>query len=175
MSRIVEDIFTGRIVSLRREEFELPDGRRAVFEMVRHPGGAAVLPLLDDGRVILIRQFRPAGGGMVWEIPAGRLEPDESPADCVLREIQEEIGYRAGQLKRLGEMLTAVGFCDEVVHLFVARGLTEVERALEADEYIEVVALPAREALAMVERGEITDGKTQLALLLAQRQGQIEP
>lgn len=173
MSRIVEDIFTGRIVSLRREEFELPDGRRATFEMVRHPGGAAVLPLLDDGRVIMIRQFRPAAGGMVWEIPAGRLEPDESPAGCVLREIQEEIGYRAGQLEKLGEMLTAVGFCDEVVHLFIASDLTRVERALEADEYIEVAPMAAAEALAMVERGEIADGKTQLALLLAQRRGKI--
>ncbi len=173
MSRIVEDIFTGRIVSLRREEFELPDGRRATFEMVRHPGGAAVLPLLDDGRVVMIRQFRPAAGGMVWEIPAGRLEPDESPAGCVLREIQEEIGYRAGQLEKLGEMLTAVGFCDEVVHLFIASDLTRVERALEADEYIEVAPMAAAEALAMVERGEIADGKTQLALLLAQRRGKI--
>lgn len=173
MPRMVEKIFEGRIVSLNLEEHELPDGRRAVFEMVRHPGGAAILPLLEDGRVLLIRQFRPAGGGMVWEIPAGRLEPDEEPEACVRREIQEELGYRAGKVEKLGEMLTAVGFCDEVVHLYLGTDLEPVERALEPDEYIEVVDMPLAEALEMVERGEIPDGKTQLALLLARRKGWV--
>jgi len=173
MTRIVEDIFHGRIISVRREEFELPDGRRAVFEMVRHPGGAAVLPLLDDGRVILIRQFRPAGGGMVWEIPAGKLDPGESPGQCIEREIQEEIGYQAGKLEKMGEMLTAVGFCDEIIHLFLATDLGETEQALEPDEYIEIIPIPAEEALMMVDRGEINDGKTQLALLMAKRLGHI--
>lgn len=171
MPRMVEKIFEGRILSLNREEHELPDGRRAVFEMVRHPGGAAILPVLEDGRVLLIRQFRPAAGGMVWEIPAGRLEPGESPRDCVAREIQEEIGYRAETIEPLGEMLTAVGFCDEVVHLFLGTDLESVERALEPDEYIEVVPTAFNEALAMVARGEIPDGKTQLILLLAARRG----
>ncbi len=173
MTRIVEDIFHGRIVSVRREEYELPDGRRAVYEMVRHPGGAAVLPLLNDGRVILIRQFRPAGGGMVWEIPAGKLDPGETPAQCIEREIQEEIGYRAGRIEKISEMLTAVGFCDEVIHLYMATDLNETEQALEPDEFIEIVPVAAAEALDMVDRGEITDGKTQLALLMARRQGRI--
>ncbi len=169
MTKIKREIFNGRIVSLAIEEHCLPDGRLADFEMVRHPGGAAVLPLLSDGRVVLIRQYRPAGGGMVWEIPAGRLEPGESPENCVLRELQEEIGYRAGRIEKLGEMLTAVGFCDEVVHLYVARDLTPVERALEPDEYIEVVPVCLAEALRMLARGEIPDGKTQLSLLLFQQ------
>ncbi|UWZ79964.1 NUDIX hydrolase [Geoalkalibacter halelectricus] len=173
MPRMVEKIFEGRIVSLHREEHELPDGRRAVFEMVRHPGGAAILPLLEDGRVLLIRQFRPAAGGMVWEIPAGRLEPDEGPLECVAREIQEEVGYRAGTIEKIGEMLTAVGFCDEVVHLYLGTDLEPVERALEPDEYIEVVAMPLAEALTRIMDGEITDGKTQLALLLARSQGRV--
>jgi len=159
-------IFSGRVVSLAVEEHELPDGRRADFEIVRHPGGAAVLPVLPDGRVVLIRQFRPAGGGMVVEIPAGRLELGEAPEACIHRELREEVGYRAGRLERLGEMFTAVGFCDEVVHLFVATDLSPVARALEPDEYIEVFELPLAEALRMVRRGEIPDGKTQLALLL---------
>lgn len=171
MPRMVEKIFEGRIIALNREEHELPDGRRAIFEMVRHPGGAAILPLLDDGRIILIRQFRPAAGGMLWEIPAGRLDPGESPEECVAREIVEEIGYRAGRIDQIGEMLPAVGFCDERIHLFIGRDLESVERALEADEYIEVVPLAVAEAIAMVLRGEISDGKTQLALLLAQRKG----
>lgn len=163
-----KDIFNGRIISLAIEEHELPDGRRAEFEVVRHPGGAAVLPLLDDGRVVLIRQFRPALGGMVVEIPAGRLEPGEAPADCVRRELIEEVGYCAETVVKLGEMLPAVGFCDERIHLFAASGLRAVPQALEPDEYIELLPLPLAEALAMVAAGQIPDGKTQLALLLWQ-------
>jgi ADP-ribose pyrophosphatase len=125
-----------------------------------------VLPVLADGRVVLINQFRPAAGGMVVEIPAGRLEPDESPESCVHRELQEEVGYRAGRLEKLGEMFTAVGFCDEVVHLYVATELQPVPSAPEPDEYIEVLTLSQAEALQMVRQGRIPDGKTQLALLL---------
>jgi len=163
-----EKIFAGRVVDLALEEHQLPDGRRAIFEIIRHPGGAAVLPVLDDGRVMLIRQYRPAIGGMVLEIPAGRLEPDEDPAACVGREIQEEIGYRAGRLEPLGRMLTAIGFCDEVVTLFVAHDLEPVPRTPEPDEFIELLPLRLEEALAMIQSGAICDGKTQLALLLFQ-------
>lgn len=160
-------IFAGRIFSVHLEMHTLPDGRPAEFELVRHPGGAAVLPVLDDGRLVLLRQFRPAAGGMIWEIPAGRLEPGEAPADCVARELREEAGYRAGRLEPLGEMLPAVGFCTERVSLFLARNLTAVPQALEPDEHLEVVPLQAAEVLAMIDRGEIPDAKTQLALLLA--------
>ncbi len=159
-------VFTGRIISLGLERHLFPDGRSGEFEIVRHPGGAAVLPLLADGRVVLIRQFRPAVGGMIWELPAGRLDAGEAPEDCVRRELREETGYEAGRVEKLGEMLTAVGFCDEVIHLYRARDLVVVPRALEPDEYIEVVPMPLDEAMAMVGRGEIRDGKTQLALLL---------
>ncbi len=163
-----KQIFDGRLISLAIEEHQLPDGRRTEFEVVHHPGGAAVLPLLDDGRVVLIRQFRPALGGMVVEIPAGRLEPGETPELCVRRELIEEVGYRAQTVEKLGEMLPAVGFCDERIHLFVASGLQVVPQALEPDEYIELLPLPLAEALAMVAAGQIPDGKTQLALLLWQ-------
>lgn len=172
MSEKKTEIFNGRIVSLAVEEHELPDGRRARFEIVRHPGGAAVLPVLADGRVVLVNQFRPAAGGMVLEIPAGRLEPEEAPEACIHRELQEEVGYRAARLEKLGEMLTAVGFCNEVIHLFVASGLDPVPRAPEPDEYIEVLSLPLAEALEMVREGRIPDGKTQLALLLYAQKGE---
>ncbi|OHB25546.1 MAG: ADP-ribose pyrophosphatase [Desulfuromonadaceae bacterium GWC2_58_13] len=162
------EIFNGRLISLAIEEHRLPDGRRAEFEVVHHPGGAAVLPLLDDGRVVLIRQFRPALGSMVLEIPAGRLEPGETPEACVRRELVEEVGYRAETVVKLGEMLPAVGFCDERIHLFVATGLQPAPQALEPDEYIEVLPMPLADALAMVSAGQIPDGKTQLALLLWQ-------
>ena len=171
MSR--REIFNGRIFSVSLEEHELPDGRTACFELVRHPGGAAVLPILADGRVVLLRQFRPAAGGIIWEIPAGRLEPGEAPADCVARELAEEAGYRAGRLEPLGELLPAVGFCTERIYLFVAHDLLPVAQSLEPDEYLEVVLLPAGAALALIDRGELADAKTQLALLLARRHGLI--
>lgn len=163
--------FAGRIFSVYCETHTLPDGRPAEFELVRHSGGAAVLPILDDGRVVLLRQFRPAAGGMLWEIPAGRLEPGEAPADCVIRELREEAGYRAGRLDRLGELLPAVGYSTERIHLFLARDLEMVPQAPEPDEYLEVIVLTATEALALVDRGAIPDAKTQLALLLAKRRG----
>jgi ADP-ribose pyrophosphatase len=169
MNLIQKSLFDGRIISVALEEHRLPDGRTATFEMVRHPGGAAALPVLQDGRVILIRQFRPAAGGMVWEIPAGRLEPDEDPADCIRRELEEEIGYRPDTVEPLCSMLSAIGFCDERVYLYVARDLVPVPRALEADEFIEPVPMHMDTALRMLEAGEIVDAKTQLALLLADR------
>lgn len=169
MSQNVEEIFRGKVVTLNLEDHRLPDGRRARFEIVRHSGGAAVLPLLPGGRVVLIRQFRPPCGDMVLEIPAGKLEPGESPDACVGRELREEVGYRAGKLMRLGKMLTAPGFCDEVVHLFAASELIPEECSPEPDEYIEPLILPLADALEMVESGEIIDGKTQLALLLYSR------
>jgi ADP-ribose pyrophosphatase len=172
MEQEKRQIFSGKVVSLAIEKHELPDGRRASFEIVRHPGGAAALPLLADGQVVLIRQLRPSVGGMILEIPAGKLDSGELPEACILRELQEEVGYRAQRLEKLGEMLTAVGFCDERIHLFLALDLMPVEQALEPDEYIEIVRLPLEKALDLVTSGSIPDGKTQLALLLyAQRAG----
>lgn len=163
-----KNIYTGRIVRLNLERHRLPDGRQVEFEVVRHTGGAAVLPILADGRVLLIRQYRAPLGGMLWEIPAGRLDAGETPEACVRRELQEEAGYRAGRLERLGAMLTAPGFCDEMVHLYLATELETVPRAPEEDEYIEPVPLSLAEAMTMLRRGEIVDGKTQLALFLYQ-------
>lgn len=162
-------IFDGRILSLALEEHSLPDGRSASFEVVRHPGGAAVLPVLADGRILLIRQLRPAVGGWVLELPAGRLEPGEPPEACARRELQEEVGFRPGRLERLGEMFSSVGFCNERIHLFLARELAPTAQAVEADEFIEILPLTLAEALALLDRGEIPDGKTALALLLYAR------
>lgn len=162
-------IFAGRVLSLALEEHLLPDGRAASFEVVRHPGGAAVLPVLADGRLLLIRQLRPAVGGRVLELPAGRLEPGEPPEACARRELQEEVGYCPGRLERLGEMFSSVGFCNERIHLFLARELEPVPQALEADEFIEILPLTLAEAFDLLDRGEIPDGKTALALLLYAR------
>lgn len=163
-------LFRGRIFSVAREEHALPDGRRSDYEIVRHPGGAAVLPLLSDDRIVLLHQFRPAIGESLWEIPAGRLDEGEAPEACAIRELEEEAGYRAECLEKIAEIYPAVGYCDELIHLFVARNLTQVPYAREHDEYIETVSLPLSEAIAMVQRGEIRDAKTQLALLMVEKQ-----
>lgn len=152
-------------MTLNLEEHSLPDGRNGTFEIVRHPGGAAVLPILEDGRVLLIRQFRPAAGGWIIELPAGRLEEGEEPAVTAGRELAEETGYRAGALESLGSVLSSVGFCDERIHLFVARDLVPGECCREPDEAIELLFFTLEEALAQVAAGTIDDAKTQLALL----------
>jgi ADP-ribose diphosphatase len=166
MSSVRRSIYQGRIVSLAIESHRLPDGRRADFEIVRHPGGAAVLPLLADGRILLIRQFRAAVAGEVLEIPAGRLEPGEAPEVCARRELEEETGWRAGRVAPLGQTLSSVGFCDERIHLFLADQLQPVPAAPEADEFIALLPVSLEEALRLVGSGAIIDAKTQLALLL---------
>lgn len=158
-------VFAGRVIDVGVEDHLLPNGRTASFEVVRHPGGAAVLPVLPDGKLLLIRQFRPAIGATIYEIPAGRLEPDETPKACVARELAEETGYRAADIKPLGSLWSTVGFCDEKIELFVATGLSEVQRALEPDEIIDLEPMLLSESLARVDQGDILDSKTQIALL----------
>lgn len=160
-----QTVFQGKVLDVGLEKHLMPDGRSVTFEIIRHPGGAAVLPLFEDGRVLLIRQFRPAVGRMIYEIPAGRLEPGEPARDCAARELTEEVGYVAAELVPLGGCWSTVGFCDEYIHLFLARGLSERPRCLEPDEFIELCPLSLDEALRLVASGEVDDSKTQLALL----------
>lgn len=165
-SKLSEEIlYQGRILDLARETHQMPDGREARFEVVQHSGGAAALPVLADGRLILIRQFRPAIQDYLYEIPAGRLEQGEDGVTCVHRELQEEIGYRAGQLESLGEIYSSVGFCNELIQLYLARDLQQVERSLEPDEFIELQIMTLEEALGLVRNGRLRDAKTRVALL----------
>lgn len=157
--------YRGRILDLQLETWDLPDGRQAEFEIVRHPGGAAVLPVLPDGRLLLMRQFRPAAGGFIVEIPAGRLDPGESPQQCAERELCEETGWQAGRTSSLGVIYSTPGFCDEQIHLFVSALQSLRDVAREADEFIELFEIGLVEALRMIENGEIPDSKTQLAIL----------
>ena len=167
-------VFEGRTVVLDIDEVELPGGRRVELEVVRHPGAAAVVPFASDRSVLLIRQFRHAAGGTIWEVPAGKLD-GEPPEVCARRELEEEAGRRAGRLERLGSVFTTPGFTDEVIHLFAAFDLEEVPARPEDDEVIEVVEVPLREALEMVFSGELRDAKSALALLhAARRQGLLE-
>ncbi|HKJ04647.1 MAG TPA: NUDIX hydrolase [Geopsychrobacteraceae bacterium] len=160
-----ETLYKGRILDLARETHQMPDGREARFEIVQHSGGAAALPVLPDGRVILIRQFRPAIKDYILEIPAGRLEAGEDGATCVARELQEEIGYQPGTLETLGDIYSSVGFCNERIYLYVAHDLKPAMQALEPDEFIELKVMTLDEAITLVKNGQILDAKTRVALL----------
>lgn len=166
MSKLSEEIiYRGRILDVARETHRMPDQREAPFEIIQHPGGAAALPILADGQVILIRQFRPAAQDYIWEIPAGRLEPGEDGAGCIERELIEEIGYRTATVESLGFIYSSIGFCTEKIFLYIASELEETTTALEPDEFIEPHSMPLKQALGMIESGQIIDAKTQIALL----------
>ena len=160
--------YQGRSITVCVEEAELPNGRRVDLDVVRHPGAAAVVPFETDRVVLLIRQFRHAAGGTIWEVPAGKLDGD-APEVCAAKELEEEAGRRAGRLERLGSIWTTPGFTDEVIHLFAAFDLEPIPQRLESDEVIEVVPTPIEEALEMIWRGELRDGKSAIALIHAAR------
>ena len=160
----IQTIYKGRVVTLNLETVTLPNGLSVELEVVRHPGAAAIVPLKDDDTVVLIRQFRLAAGGYIFEIPAGKLHPGEDPGHCATRELEEEIGYRAGRLDKIGTFFTAPGFTDEVMHLYVARDLTGGTQALDGDEVLEVVEMPLEKAMGHVLDGTIRDAKTIIGL-----------
>jgi len=160
----IETVYKGRVVTLNLETVTLPNGISVELEVVRHPGAAAIVPLKDDHTVILIRQYRLAAGGYIYEIPAGKLHPGENPAHCATRELEEEIGYRAGHLDKIATFFTAPGFTDEVMHLYVARDLARGTQALDSDEVLEIVEMPLEKAMAHIEDGTIRDAKTIIGL-----------
>jgi len=143
----------------------MPDGREVSLDAVRYRNVATVVPLLADGRVVLLRQFRPIVAAELWEVPAGTIEPTESPETCALRELAEEAGYAAGWLEPLGEAWADPGLTDERLFLFVAGDLTPVPRHPDPDEHIEVALVPLAEVYEMIEAGEIVDAGTLVALL----------
>ena len=165
--------YTGRRISVDLDTVRFPDGSVGTLEMVRHPGASAVVPFLDrptdpDPRVILIRQYRYAAEGYLWEIPAGTLDPGDTPDSCARRELREEAGCVAGSLEHLVTIYTTPGFTDERIHLYAASGLTRVPSALEADEFLETHEIRWSEVGRMIGRGEIADGKSLSALMYMQ-------
>lgn len=160
----IETVYKGRVVTLNLETVTLPNGVSVELEVVRHPGAAAIVPLKDDRTVILIRQYRLAAGGYIYEIPAGKLHPGEDPMDCATRELEEEIGYRAGHLDKIATFFTAPGFTDEVMHLYVASNLIPGAQALDSDEVLEIVEMSLEKAMAHIRDGTIRDAKTIIGL-----------
>lgn len=164
--------YSGKIISLDVDTVRFPDGSVGELEMIRHPGASAIVPFLSDSagqdpQVLLIRQYRYAAEGYLYEIPAGRLNPGEAPRDCALRELKEETGCSAGDVQHLFTMYTTPGFTDEKIHLFMATQLVAGETKHEADEFLELQPMLLSRALEMVEAGEIQDSKTALGLLFA--------
>ena len=164
-------IYRGRIVQFRVDTVVLPDGSTAIREIASTPGAVVIVPLTDDRRVRLVRQYRSAIGKFLLELPAGTLEPDESPEEAAPRELAEETGDRAAHWERLAGFHTVPGICNEYLHLFLATGLTPGQTDREADEFMEVVTLPLNEALAMVKTGEVHDAKTIIGLLMVAGRG----
>lgn len=162
-------IFKGRVIDVGTEEVQLPSGVRVTLDVIKHPGAALVVPL-DGDRVTLIRQWRHCAGGWLWECPAGTLNPGETPEQCARREVVEEAGVEAGRLDLAGFIYTAPGFCDEKIHIFIARDLKPVPTHRDEDEVItEVRAVPWDECQAMVARNEIQDAKTLAGLAHVRR------
>ena len=162
----IKTIYNGKIFNVALEEVTLPNGVIKDREVVRHPGAAAMVPLLDDGNVVLVKQHRHAVNDYLWEIPAGTLEPEEDPLSCAQRELIEETGYEAERFEKLTDILPAPGYTDEHIHIFLAMGLKAVGQKLEDDEVLVVQPTPLDKALNMITTGVIRDAKTIVGLLL---------
>jgi 8-oxo-dGTP pyrophosphatase MutT (NUDIX family) len=160
-------VFRGRIITVNVETVRLPNGHVTDLEIVHHPGGAAIVAINSSGKACLIRQFRHAAGGWIWELPAGKLEPQEPPLTTAQRELVEEAGATAHSWTSLGLYVSSPGVFTEIVHLYLAQGLESVNMSHEAGELIEVHWIDLEEACSRALDGDINDGKTALGLLRA--------
>lgn len=165
-------VYTGRVMNLDIDQVRFPDQSTGELEIIRHPGASAVLPFLSgsaasDPQILLIKQYRYAAEGFLYEVPAGRLDPNEAPIDCARRELLEETGCSAERIEPLYTFYTTPGFIDEKIHGFIATGLTRGESRREADEFMTLETLTLSHALELIQRGEIRDGKTAVLILFA--------
>ncbi len=161
-----QKIFSGKILNVRLDRVLLPDGQESTREVVDHPGAVAVVPITDDGRVILVRQYRYPVEEILLEIPAGKLDPGENPDDCAWRELEEETGFVAGRLEKLTSFFTAPGFTNEIIHLYVARELVKAKQKLDGDEFIDVHLYSAVQLKQLIATGGVKDAKTLIGLFL---------
>ena len=164
-----EQVFDGTLLKVYRDAIRLPDGSAGTREYIKHPGAVAIVPLFEDGRVLLERQFRYPHHREFIEVPAGKLDPGEPHLETAKRELLEETGYVAAQWTRVGVIHTAIAYTDEAIEIFLARKLEQRERNLDAGEFLETFSVPFEEAIEMIRDGRITDAKTVSALLLVER------
>ncbi len=160
-----EEIFKGRVVHLIRDTVRLPDGRTSTREVIRHPGGVGILPLMPDGTVLTVRQFRYPGGEVLTEIPAGKLEYGEEPLACGKRELNEEVGAEAENWLFLGNIYPTPAYDTEIIRVYLATGLHFGAQHLDQGEFLNVVPVPLTELYRQVMDGEIADAKTQIGVL----------
>jgi len=161
-----KNIYQGKIIDLTVEEVILPGGRATTREIVKHSGSVAIVPLVDKDKILLIQQYRKPMEEVILEIPAGRIEKGESLEECARRELQEETGYRPSTLKRLTSLYPTPGYCDEVIHLFLAEELKKGEKNNQEDEFIKQVILNKQQVVKRIKEGQIRDGKTIAGVLL---------
>jgi ADP-ribose pyrophosphatase len=163
-----ELIYKGNYLEYHRDHVLLPNGKTSTREYLHHPGAIAAIPLLETGEVLMVKQFRYPTSSIILEIPAGKLEPGENPLDAVRRELIEEVGYEPGQVIHLTSVWTTPGFTDEIIHLYLARELKPCSGSLDEDEFVEIVTMGKPELLELLNSPGVIDGKTALALTLAQ-------
>lgn len=162
-------VYDGAMLKVYRDQVRLPDGREGVREYVRHPGAVVIIAILPDGRLLFERQFRYGPGRVFLEFPAGKIDPGEAIAQTAIRELREETGHEADAWEHLGTMHPCIGYSDERIEIFLARGLRHVGARLDDEEFLEVTALSLDAAMAAVWQGELTDAKTLAALVWARR------
>ena len=160
------EVYQGKVFSLIHRRVQLPEGISMKIDIICHPGAAAIVPMLDESCVIMIRQFRHALGAWIWEIPAGTLSPREDPMECARRELVEETGFEAGCLEKVGEIIPVPDYSNDIIHIFLATNLRQVSQALEEDEILEVRKVSISSALEMIKTGVIKDAKTIIGILL---------
>ncbi len=160
-----QSIYSGKILSLRRDTIKIRDGKVAIREIVEHGGAVGIVPFTDEGKIILVKQFRKATNKELVEIPAGTLERGEDPIKCASRELEEETGYVASEIRRIISFYLAPGYSTEIMHIFHASGLRKTRQKLEEDEEVELINVELDEAISMVRRNEIEDAKTITSLL----------
>ena len=163
------EVYQGSFLKVQRDLVRLPDGREATREYIRHPGAVMIVPLLEDGQLLLERQYRYPMGRVMLEFPAGKLDPQERPLDCAVRELREETGYRAAEWAYAGVLHNAIAYSDEGIHIFFARGLVPGPVQLDAGEFVECLSISTEALDEASRRGEVTDAKTLIGLLWLQR------
>jgi ADP-ribose pyrophosphatase len=157
-------IYDGNLLKVHEDQSRLPDGSTARREWIKHPGACAIVPIFENGDTVLLRQYRYGPAKMFWEVPAGKIDPGEPIDDTARRELLEETGLDAREIQKIGHFYPAIGFCDEIIHIFIATGLSLLKSNTDEDEFVETVRMPLAQAFAMLDDGSIEDGKTCVVL-----------